>query len=282
MYDLSSATPSVPLATLNNPTPAAFDCFGCSVAISGTKVVIGAYNDDTGAASAGSAYVYDLGGGTPTVPVAALNNPFAAANDNFGWSVAISGTRVLIGAPSDNTGASGAGSAYVYDFSGATPTLPVATLNNPSPALHESFGNSIAISGKWLVVGSPLDDAGLEDEGNTYVYDLSGGTPSVPVFTLANPGTSPRNYDEFGTAVAISGTRVVVGAPYDDTGAGNAGRAYVYDLASGTPTVPMFVLNNPSPAASDTFGNSVAISGSLVVVRDPSTLSIPSPFMCMT
>ena len=64
----AAGRPTVPVATLNNPGPAAGDQFGKSVAISGTRVVVGAYADDTGATDAGSAYVYDLSSGTPTVP----------------------------------------------------------------------------------------------------------------------------------------------------------------------------------------------------------------------
>ena len=64
-------------------------------------MVVGAYSDDTGARDAGSAYLDDLSGGTP-VPVATLNNPGPADSDYFGSSVAISGTRVVVGAPGDD------------------------------------------------------------------------------------------------------------------------------------------------------------------------------------
>src|SRR4029077_13775773 len=100
---LGSATPTVPFATLNNPSPAANDNFGCAVAISGNFAVVGAFQDDTGASNAGSAYVYDLASATRTVPVAILNNPSPAVDDNFGRSVAVSGNRVVIGAYQDDT-----------------------------------------------------------------------------------------------------------------------------------------------------------------------------------
>ena len=264
VYDVGSGTPTVPVATLNNPGPAASDSFGNSVAISGTRVVVGAYQDDAGASNAGSAYVYDVNSGTPTVPVATLNNPSPAANDNFGYSVAISGTRVVVGAYQDDTGASNAGSAYVYDVSSGTPTVPVATLNNPGPAANDNFGYSVAISGTRVVAGAYQDDTGMNDAGSAYVYDVSSGTPTVPVATLNNPSSAAN--DQFGGSIAISGTRVVVGARFDDTGASDAGSAYVYDLSSGTPTVPLVLLNNPSPAAGDNFGGAVAISDTRVVV----------------
>ena len=248
------------LYTIPNPSPAQSDFFGVSVAISGTLVVVGASGDDTGATDTGSAYVYDLSSGTPTVPVATLNNPSPAATDSFGSSVAISGTVVVVGASLHDTGATNAGSAYVYDLSSGTPTVPVTTLNNPSPTVGGNFGISVSISGTRVAVGA-AEPAG---SGHAYVYDVSSGTPSVPVTTLNNPAPAPG--DQFGFSVAISGTRMVVGAPADDAGATNAGSAYVYDLNSGTPTVPVATLSNPSPAASDTFGFAVSISGLRVLV----------------
>jgi len=263
VYDLSSGTPTVPLATLNNPSPALDDRFGSSVAMSGTQVAVGAPRDNMGAPDAGSAYVYDLSSGTPTIPVTTLNNPGPTADDNFGTSVAISGTRVVVGAIADNTGAFSAGRAYVYDLSSGTPTVPVVTLNNPSPVAGDYFGSSVAISGTRVVVGARLDDAGATDAGSAYVYDLSSGTPAVPMATLNNP--TPAEGDDFGSSVAISGTRVVVGAEADNTGAAAAGSAYVYDVGSDTPTVPVATLHNPDPAPGDSFGVSVAISETRVV-----------------
>ena len=263
-YDLSSGTPTVPVATLTNPDPASDDIFGSSVAIDGTRVVVGAYLDDTGANNSGSAYVYDLNSGTPSVPVATLNNPSPAEEDLFGYPVAISGTRVLVGAYQDDTGATDAGSVYVYDLSSGTPSVPVLTLNNPGPAELDNFGISAAISGTRVVVGAGGDDTGTIDAGSVYVYDVSSGTPTVPVITLNNP--SPAAQDYFGHAAAISGMRVVVGAFFDDTGANDAGSAYVYDLGGDTPAVPVATLHNPSPAAQDSFGRSVAIDGTIVLI----------------
>ena len=114
------------LHTLNNPTSANYDYFGKSVSVSGNYVVVGAYLDDTGAASAGSAYVYDLSSGTPTTPIHTLNDPAATSSDQFGYSVSVSGNYVVVGAYPDDTGATDAGSAYVYDPVG----LPAPTVSD--------------------------------------------------------------------------------------------------------------------------------------------------------
>src|SRR5439155_508584 len=148
------------LHVIPNPSPAFYDYFGYSVAISGTRVVVGAYHDETGANDAGSAYVYDLSSETPTLPVMTLSNPSPAAYDYFGYSVAISGMRVVVGVYYDETGAIDAGIAYVYDLGSTTPTVPLATLNNPAPAASDYFGYSVAISGTRVVVGALYDDTG--------------------------------------------------------------------------------------------------------------------------
>ena len=220
------ATTGALLLVIPNPSPAVDDRFGNSVAISGTRVVVGAYQDDTGATNAGSAYVYDLSSGTPTVPVQTLNNPGPGLNDRFGNSVAISGTLVVVGAYQDDTGAQDAGSAYVYDLSSGTPTVPTQTLNNPGPAIGDNFGNSVAISGTRVVVGACQDDTGAVDAGSAYVYDLSSGTPTLPTQALNNPG--PGVDDRFGSSVATDGVDTVIGTPYDDSPQADKGSVYIF------------------------------------------------------
>jgi hypothetical protein len=264
VYNFEDSTPTVPVATLNNPGPAVNDRFGISVALAGTLMVVGAYLDDTGATDAGSVYVYDLASATPTVPVMSINNPGPQTNDQFGYSLAISGTLLVVGSPYNYSGANGSGSAYVYDLGTSSSTLPAATLNNPSPVAIDNFGWSVAISGTRVIVGAINDDTGATNSGSAYVYDMGSGTPTMPLVTLINPG--PASNDSFGWSVAISGTRAVVGTWRDDTGASDSGSAYLYDLSSATPAVPMATLNNPSPSTSDQFGISVEISGTRVVV----------------
>jgi len=266
VYDLLSVTPAAPVLTLTKPNPMPGDRFGASAAISGALVVVGAFFDDTGAVNAGAAYVYDLASVAPTVPVITLTNPSPGV-DHFAYSVAISSTRVVVGAPEDDTGAPNAGSAYVYDIASTTPTAPVATLTNHSPASNDYFGFSVAISGARVVVGAPQDDTGATDSGSAYVYDLDSATPAMPVAILNNP--DPASADRFGWMVAISGDYVVVSVPLDATKMIGAGSAYVYDLASTTPTVPVATLNNPRPGFNNYFGFSVAIDGATIVVGTP-------------
>ena len=84
------------LHTLDNPTPAAYDVFGVSVALSEDMAAVGAQGDDTGASGAGSAYLFDAATGNL---VHSIPNPAPAVNDYFGFSIAAWGDTVLAGAP---------------------------------------------------------------------------------------------------------------------------------------------------------------------------------------
>ena len=234
---------------------------GYTVAVDGTRAVVGAPTDDLGGTDSGVVKVYDTATGAL---LHLLLNPSPAPGDQFGWSVAISGSRALVGARFDNAGATRAGIAYLYELAGATPTVPILTLTNPSPASGDQFGHAVSLSGALAVVGAPFNDTGASDAGIAYLFDLASATPNAPVVTLTNP--IPTITAGFGSSVAVSGTTVVIGAYGDDTGAVNAGRAYVYNAISATPEVPAFTLNNPSPDTNDQFGFSVAVSGSRVVI----------------
>ena len=133
--------------------------------------------------------------------------PNPHANARQGWRVAVDGNIAVVGVPQDNSGATQSGAVRVFDV--ATGALQ-HTLTNPHPTEYAFFGDSVAISGTWVVVGACSDDTGAENAGSAYVYDLAGTTPIAPVATLNKP--SPASNDFFGFSVAISGTRVAVGA----------------------------------------------------------------------
>ncbi len=150
-------------------------------------------------------------------------------------------------------GVGAVGRAYVLNTStGAV----VSTLASPNQVRWEEFGKSVAISGNTAVVGAIQEHTG--GSGFVYVFDATTGSLR---HTLANP--TPGYDDFFGSSVAVSGNIVVVGAYGDDTVANSAGSAYVFDAGTGS---LLRTLLNPTPAANDNFGFSVAVSGSTVVV----------------
>ena len=268
VYDVAGATPGTAVFTLNNNTPALQENFGSSVAIAGTGIAIGAPYDSTAAVNSGRTVIYNLLSGTPTTPVYTLANPSPGANDNFGISVAASGARVVVGSPGDDLVASDSGATHFYDFTSATPTVPIASVAEIVAQFFDNFASAVAVSGNHVVVGVPGDDAGGLDAGCVYVFDLSSATPQTPVLTLSNSASVLGPF--FGSAVAIDVNRIMVSAPNFDSGTGRLGAVLVYDLSSGTPSTPVRVLVNPNGNnASDSFGKALAIVGTKILVGAP-------------
>ena len=268
IYDMASPTPGTPVRTIYNPAPATQDQFGNAVAISGNLVIVGcARNDPGGIIDAGTAYVYDLTSPTPTVPIHTLDNPAPNADDWFGQSVSISGTKVAVGAHQNDVGASDAGSVYIYDLTSGTPTAPVRILDNPAPAADDEFGYSVGISGNRIVVGCRLDDAGATDAGSAYLYDLTSANPTSPVATLAHP--TPESEENFGTSVAISGSRLVVGVPGNDSQVNHGGCAYVYEVTSATFPQPADKLLPEDQPENEQAGLSISIDAGNVLIGAP-------------
>lgn len=267
VYDLGSVTPLAPQLVLSNPSPAEDDCFGVAVAVEGDRLVISAYQDDAAATNSGRAYVFDLAAPDPAEPSMVLSRPGAAVNDGFGNSLAISGDKVVVGIETADPGAANSGSAVVFDLSSATPDVPLVTLMNPAPAIGCYFGTSVTISGDTVVIGAYRDSAVAGNGGACHVYDLSGPSPELPAHTLRKASSSSGDF--FGISVAVSGSKVLAGASHDDMGDSEAGSSFLFDLSSGTPTVPVSILSNPVEETPDRFGAAVAISGDWVAIGSP-------------
>jgi hypothetical protein len=246
---------------------AEFDGFGTSVAISGDTAIVGAYGDDVGANSdQGSATVFVRPpGGTTWTQQAQLNATGGAADDVFGWSVAISGDTVVVGAYLDDVGAnSDQGSAYVFTRSGSIWTQQ-AQLTATDGAASDRFGAAVAISGDTALMGADADDVDANaNQGSAWVFSRIGSTWIGPdLQALASGGAAG---DFFGDSVAISGDTAVVGAYLDNVG-GNffQGSAYIFVRAGGIWT-QQAQLTATGGATGDRFGTAVAISGDTVVV----------------
>ena len=259
------------LWTLNNPnaySTSLSDNFGYSVAIDGNYCIVGAYaEDDAVGSDSGKAYIFDVTTGSL---LQTLNNPntySTSTTDSFGRSVAISGNYCIVGAYiEDDLDGTASGKAYIFDV---TTGALLFTLNNPSAystSANDQFGSSVAISGNYCIVGAYAeDDAVGSDSGKAYIFDVTTG---ALLQTLNNPnayGTSST--DKFGSSVAISGNYCIVGAYLeDDSGGSDSGKAYIFDVTTGSLLQTLNNLNAYGTSVSDKFGYSVAISGNYCIV----------------
>lgn len=215
-------------------TDIAGDEFGTSVAVHGDTVVVGAPKEDSdgvvpdaasdeSASDAGAAYVFARSG-TTWSEQAYLKASDVDAGDEFGVSVAVHGDTVVVGARSEDSGATGvdgddaddaalgAGSAYLYARSGATWSRR-AYLKASNTGAQDAFGHAVALDAASVVVGANLEDSAARGVDGDEDDDSASGAGAVYVFAAAadpggrsaSPTGGPRLTVEPGT-IASGGT----------------------------------------------------------------------------
>ena len=259
------------LHTINNPnadqTANTTDYFGHSVDICGNRAIVGAYLEDLPYENSGTVYIIDVDTGTV---LHTINNPNADQTTNtadyFGYSVAISGNRAIVGAFQEDIPYSGSGTVYIFDVD--TGEL-LHTINNPnadqSANTTDYFGWSVALDGNRAIVGARNEDIPYTDSGAAYIFDVDTGEL---LHTINNPNAdqSTNISDWFGWSVGISGKRAVVSTRSEDTPYTDSGAAYIFDVDTGELLHTIIDPNaNQASGPVDYFGESAAISGSRAI-----------------
>lgn len=167
--------PAFELARLVRTDGAPNDGFGFSVAIEeGDKIVVGTPSDQDVGIGGGSAYVFLEPGGGWDGDVAESAKLLPAEPSLFGWSVALAGSRIAIGAPShDVGGVANAGAVYVFTEppGGWAGTLQGDTwLVAADGATNDQLGISTGIYGSTIVGGADSDDGVGADSGSARVF----------------------------------------------------------------------------------------------------------------
>ena len=259
------------------------DAFGTSVALDGVDLVVGA----PFRAGGGAVYVYHHDG-TAWNESGYLVASNRDTGDRFGASVGVSLAHIVVGAPGEDSAATGvggngadnsrsnAGAAYAFAWDGSA-WQPDGYLKGSTSPSDDALGTAVAISGDTIVAGAPGNGG-----GRAFVYERDASTWMAPgLLTASNAETS----DFFGTAVAISGSVLVIGAPGEDSNATgvngaqsnnsapSSGAAYVF-RRGGTWAQEAYL----KAANIDTgqFGTAVAISGANIVVGMPNENAGPT------
>ena len=243
------------------------DNFGYSVAVSGSTALVGAPYHQVGSnANQGVAYVYTEANGVWS-QTAELTASDGAAQDQFGWSVALNGTTALVGARYHKVGNNAyQGAAYVYTEANGV-WSQMAELTASDGAGDDLFGWSVALNGATALVGALYHQVGSNNQqGAAYVYTEANGTWSQTAELTASDGAA---YDHFGYSVAVSGPTALVGALYHQVGSNaHQGAAYVYTETTGVWSQTA-ELTASGGMTRDQFGWSVAVSGPTALVGAP-------------
>ena len=193
---------------------------GMRLDLDGPHVVASA-NWDKPDSGRGTVYVFNLFGGKQMHKLDAQNGQ---AGDGFGSSLAAGGGRVLIGAPSSDQGPTeDLGKAYVFDL-----TTGAELMYLPPPANiaeNDRFGSAVALADGLLLVSAPGADAAGLDIGAVHLLDSQTG---APLGEFARFGQ--QDGDRFGTRLAASGGRALVGMPFADPQGAASGEGHLFCL----------------------------------------------------
>jgi hypothetical protein len=256
----ASWTPGTPLLPAGLDP---YDSYGAAVALTGGTAIAGAPNR----LGTGAVWVWTRPGSSWSIQ-ARLDNPGTATADAFGSASALENTTLVVGAPDDDTvSGRNSGAAYVFERVGTAWALRQKLL--PPPGMPGAwsedgprFGTSVALSGDRLAIGAPR----ARQQGRVLVFTRTAGTWTLSA-ELAQ--TDPSSYAEFGAAVALRGTRLLVGAPQADSGT-RSGAVYAFEEAGGI-WVPRQKVVSAGTASG--LGASLAMSpsGAIAVAGAPDT-----------
>ncbi len=246
------------------PDGRANDYFGHSVALSGDHTIIGSWGDSTMGDHAGAAYIFRHTGANYWDGGTKLFAPDAKADEMFGKSVALSGDYAIVGAWGDNTKGRNTGAAYVFLRTGINSWENGTKLIAADGKAYAMFGQSVALSDNFAIVGANGDDSRGDAAGAAYVFrrtgpnDWDGGTK-----LFAPDGQAD---DWFGGSVALNGDYVIVGARGEDSRGKYAGAAYVFRRTGANDWDDVVKFLAPDGQADNFFGKAVALSGNFAIV----------------
>lgn len=233
----------------------------------------------------------------PVAQQAQITASNAGSQDQFGFSAAIDGDTVVIGAPNEGSsatgvngdgsdnGAPGSGAAYVFVRSGATWTQQ-AYLKASNTGVDDGFGCSVSISGDTVVIGARGEssnatgvngnqaDNSAPFSGAAYVFTRSGTVWSQQAYLKASNTSENQG---FGNTVTMSGDTVVVAAPGEessatgvngnqaDHGAPYSGAVYVFTRSNSVWTQQAYIKAS-NTGENDGFGAALGLAGDVLIV----------------
>jgi len=254
-------------AKLKASDGAANDYFGSSVSISGDYAIVGAYGDDYSSYDErGAAYIFVRSDTNWSEQVKLIPPDAGQNNRKFGYAVAIDGDYVVVGACGDTTNGGNAGAAYIFKRNGANWDFKDKLLADDGDTA-DWFGNSVSISGDYVVVGAYYEDpGGLSNAGSAYIFKRDTGleTWTQKAKLTASDGAIG---DRLGWSVSIFGDCAIAGAPYDEVDSVATGSAYIFKRDTGLETwSQQEKLTASDKEDDDQFGRTVGIGDGYAVV----------------
>ena len=237
------------------------DQFGFSVAIDGTTALVGAHKADVNSIQdSGAAYIYTLGTKGWHQQAKLVATP-KFADDTTGGNVALKGHTAMLGAIRRDDKGQNAGAVFAFERDGDSWSQK-QILTAVDAKGGDAYGQSIALTERFLVIGAPHSDAPHKDSGSAYVYKRGRNAWQFHTKLTAKDGAEG---DLFGISVAIDGDTILVGADLNDEIAEKAGAVYAYKY-DGKHWKSQGKLTAKDGADTDIFGVRVALYGNTALI----------------
>ncbi|VAX40531.1 hypothetical protein MNBD_PLANCTO03-1614 [hydrothermal vent metagenome] len=228
------------------------DRLGVSVAIDGDRILVGASYDDWAGDWSGSVYIFDRATGVQTAKLTATDTqPY----DQFGFAIAVSGDRALIGAYGDSAAGDVSGMAYVFDL---TTNTELYQFQPSDVEAYDYFAKALDLEGDIAVLGSENDDDDDVNSGSAYIYNIA-----TQQWLAKLTPSQPTMLGFFGAAIDISGDQVLIGQWFGVNPGEAQGLAYLFDIPT---TTELAVLGASDGEDYDLFGFAVGLTETAAVV----------------
>jgi choice-of-anchor B domain-containing protein len=240
----------------DNPLSPALTGFGSAVAIAGDEVLVA---EPLNATKPGLVYVYRKDRNGTWTEAAQLKASDASNLDRFGRWLAVDGSTLVIGATSRD---SSKGGAYVFQRGGNGAWAEVARLLATDAKAGDALGRSVALSGRFALVGSAGHNGGA---GAAYLFRRDDAGRWSQHAKLAPAVLQPNDF--FGFVVALDGENALVAAVNRQNRQG-AVFAYRHEAASDT-WRELGTLPGTGLAPNTGFGAAMALKGGRALVAAP-------------
>ncbi|WP_395374605.1 hypothetical protein [Marinicella sp. W31] len=240
--------------------------FGRSISIHDDTLVVGASNLDR-------VYFYKLAQNDQWLLEQIIERPGIFDDDEFGVHVEVFNGRAFITSNRNNGFTSNPGNVHTYIYDAQNASWQYINKLQPLNSFSSDFGSALAILGDFAFIGAPKYRQDNDSQtGTVYVYQYDQQLDEWAELDMLFP-SAPQNNASFGFDVSVSGTRLLVSSPLEDTPLVDAGAAYIFRLNNNGEWLETDKITSADAQSGDQFSHTASIYEQTVVLTKPLLLN---------
>jgi len=248
-------------AKLSNPDSNGPYSFGWDVIITDNIVVVSARTANGIDSRTGAVYIYKKASNGDWLFNQKIFADDGEQNDFFGTSISLFQNELMIGAPGNKE----AGAVYIFkQTTNGSWNFFEKIIPPTSSNFNDQFGKDVSLSSNFAIVGSPgTNQAGNLSAGATYIFEKNNSNNWLYKQTIE--ASDSKQFDYFGTSVALSQNTIFVGAPGTEEQSINSGAIYTFELNNSNVWVEKQKIISDPELQDSLFGRSFDVDGDLLV-----------------